>query len=85
MGEHLGYLLTGAWTLLVAASILTTVVLPAWLGWIGAPIGLALVLGAAEFAGPNEREGWRPAGILVPIAYIAWSVWLILLGVFTLL
>ncbi len=49
------------------------------------PIGLALVLGAAEFAGPNEREGWRPAGILVPIAYIAWSVWLILLGVFTLL
>ena len=85
VGEHLGYLLTGAWTLLVAASIVTTTVIPAWLGWIGVPIGLALVLGAAEFAGPNEREGWRPAGILVPIAYIAWSVWLILLGVFTLL
>ena len=85
VGEHLGYLLTGAWTLLVAASILTTTVLPAWLGWVGVPIGLALVVGAAEFAGPSEREGWRPAGILVPIAYIAWSVWLILLGVFTLL
>ena len=53
VGEHLGYLLTGAWTLLVAASIVTTTVLPAWLGWIGVPIGLALVVGAAEFAGPT--------------------------------
>jgi hypothetical protein len=85
VGEHLGYLLTGAWTLLAAASIVTTAVLPAWLGWLGVPIGLALVVGSAEFAGPNEGDGWRLAGIVVPIAYIAWSLWLIALGVFTLL
>jgi hypothetical protein len=84
VGEHLGYLLTGAWTLLAAASIVTTAVLPAWLGWIGLPIGLALVVGSAEFAGPNEREGWRLAGTLIPIAYIGWSIWLIALGVFVL-
>jgi hypothetical protein len=30
IGEHLGYLLTGAWTLLVAASVLSTSVLPGW-------------------------------------------------------
>ena len=84
VGEHLGYLLTGAWTILVAASIVTTGAIPAWLGWIGALVGVALIVGSAEFAGPNERDGWRLAGIVVPIAYIAWSLWLIALGVFLL-
>ena len=81
IGEHLGYLLTGAWTLLVAVSILVTTVVPAWLGVIGVPIGLALLVGTLEFVGPNERDGWPLAGTIVPIAYIAWSAWLIALGV----
>lgn len=81
VGEHLGYLLTGAWTLLVAASIASTSVLPGWLGIIGIPIGAALLLGTLEFVGPNEEHGWALAGAIVPIAYIAWSVWLIGLGV----
>jgi Domain of unknown function (DUF4386) len=82
IGEHLGYLLTGLWTLIVAASILSTAVLPSWLGIVGLPIGVALLIGTLEFVGPNERDGWHLAGIIVPIAYIAWSVWLIALGVF---
>jgi hypothetical protein len=81
IGEHLGYLLTGAWTLLVAASIISTAILPGWLGLVGIPIGGALLLGALEFVGPNEERGWPLAGTIVPIAYIAWSVWLIALGV----
>jgi hypothetical protein len=81
IGEHLGYLLTGAWTLLVALSVTSTPVLPAWLGLIGVPIGIALLVGALEFVGPHEREGWRLAAKIVPIAYIAWSLWLIALGV----
>ena len=84
IGEQLGYLLTGLWTLLVAASILSTTVLPGWLGIVGLPIGAALLVGALEFAGPNEKDGWPLAGTIVPIAYIAWSVWLIALGVFLL-
>ncbi len=84
IGEHLGYLLTGLWTLFVAASILATAVLPQWLGIVGLPIGLALLVGTLEFVGPNERDGWKLAGTIVPIAYIAWSVWLIALGVFLL-
>jgi hypothetical protein len=84
IGEHLGYLLTGLWTLLVGASILSTGVLPGWLGLIGVPIGVALLVGSLEFAGPNERDGWPLAGTIVPIAYIAWSLWLIALGVFLL-
>lgn len=84
IGEHLGYLLTGLWTVLVAASILSTAVLPGWLGVIGLPIGIALLIGTLEFVGPNERDGWQLAATIVPIAYIAWSLWLIALGVFLL-
>jgi Domain of unknown function (DUF4386) len=81
IGEHLGYLLTGLWTLLVAVSIASTTIIAPWLGWLGVPIGAALLVGSAEFVGPNERTGWSIAGIIVPIAYVAWSVWLIALGV----
>jgi hypothetical protein len=84
IGEHLGYLLTGLWTLLVSASIWSTAVLPGWLGVIGAVIGVALLIGTLEFVGPNERDGWRVAGVIVPVAYVAWSAWLIALGVFLL-
>lgn len=85
IGEHLGYLFTGLWTLLVAGSILSTAVLPTWLGLVGLPIGVALLIGTLEFVGPNERDGWPLAGTIVPIAYIAWSLWLIALGVFLLI
>jgi hypothetical protein len=81
IGEHLGYLLTGVWTLLVAASILSTSVLPGWLGIVGIPVGAALLVGTLEFVGPNEERGWPLAGTIVPIAYIAWSLWLVALGV----
>jgi uncharacterized protein DUF4386 len=81
IGEHLGSLLTGLWTLLVAASIVSTAVLPTWLGLVGVPIGIALLVGSLEFVGPNEKDGWHLAGTIVPIAYIAWSLWLVGLGV----
>jgi hypothetical protein len=84
IGEHLGYLFTGLWTLLVSWSIQSTSILPGWLAIVGAVIGVALLIGTLEFVGPNERDGWHLAGIIVPIAYIAWSVWLIALGIFLL-
>jgi len=85
IGEHLGYLFTGLWTLLISGSILSGTVLPVWLGIVGILIGISLFIGTLEFVGPNERDGWHLAGIIVPIAYIAWSVWLIALGVFLLI
>lgn len=57
IGEHLGYLLTGLWTVLVAVSILSTAAIAPWLGWVGLPIGVALLLGSLEFVGPNEKGG----------------------------
>ncbi len=81
IGEHLGYLLTGIWTLVIAISIATSSLLPAWLGLAGLPIGAALMVGSLEFVGHNERRGWPLAGLIVPIAYIAWSLWLIAIGI----
>lgn len=81
IGEHLGYLLTGVWTVLVGASMLQVAIMPAWLGAIGLVVGGALMVGSLEFVGRNEEHGWAFAEKLVPIAYIAWSVWLIAFGV----
>lgn len=81
IGEHLGYLLTGLWAILVAVSIVSTTAIAPWLGWIGLPIGVALLLGSLEFVGANEKAGWKLAGTIVPIAYVAWSIWLIALGI----
>jgi hypothetical protein len=80
VGEHLGYLATGLWTILVAFSILQGAVVAGWLAIVGVGIGVALLVGTLEFVGPNERDGWALAGTIVPIAYIAWSIWLVVLG-----
>ena len=85
IGEYLGYLATGVWTILVGVSILQGATLPAWTAVAGIVIGVALLIGTFEFVGPNERDGWALAGTIVPIAYIAWSVWLIVLGVLLLI
>jgi hypothetical protein len=81
VGECLGYLLTGAWTLLTAVAMLQSSTFDGWLAWPGVVIGLLLVLGSLEFVGPFEESGWKLAGTIVPLAYIAWSLWLILTGV----
>ncbi|TMD58820.1 MAG: DUF4386 domain-containing protein [Chloroflexi bacterium] len=85
VGEHLGYLLTGSWTILTGALIIGSTVMPIWLGWLAIPIGVALLIGALEFVGPNESTGWSVAERVTPIAYIAWSLWLIVCGVALLL
>ena len=80
IGECLGYLLTGAWTTLVGVGMLQSSAFEAWLAWPGIIIGLFLIVGSLEFVGRFEEEGWELAGGIVPITYIAWSLWLILSG-----
>ena len=80
VGEHLGYLLTGIWTILAGFAILGSSVLAGWLGVPGLVIGPLLVIGSLEFVGRNEESGWELVGAVVPIAYIAWSIWLLAIG-----
>ena len=81
VGECLGYLLTGTWTLLVAIAMLQSSSFDDWLAWPGMLIGAALVLSSLEFVGRFEEHGWKLAGMIVPIAYTIWSLWLLATGI----
>jgi hypothetical protein len=85
IGECLGYLFTGAWTVLIGVAMLQSSLFEAWLAWPGITIGLVLVVGSLEFVGRSEENGWKLAGAIVPIAYTAWSLWLIATGLVLLL
>jgi hypothetical protein len=81
VGEHLGYLFTGIWSVLIGIGVIQGTALPTWMGWPGVVIGAGLVVGSAEFLGPNEERGWSLAGAAIPVLYIAWSVWLLAMGI----
>ena len=85
VGEHLGYLFTGIWTLLVGFAAWDTSVLAPWLAIIGIVVGAVLAICSLEFIGPNEENGWKLAAQLTPIAYVVWSLWLVAFGVALLL
>jgi hypothetical protein len=81
IGECLGYLFTGAWTVLVGIAMLESSVFDSWLAWPGIAIGLCMVVGSLEFVGRFEEKGWKLAATIVPIAYTAWSIWLVIAGI----
>jgi len=85
VGEHLGFLFTGAWTALVGVAILQSSNVNAWVGVAGIIIGIALALCSLEFVGPFETKGWKPAAAATPFVYIVWSLWLVVTGVALLL
>jgi hypothetical protein len=79
VGEHLGYLFTGAWTLLLCAAITQTGVVNPLYGWLGIVPALGVLVGVFE------ETGFKPAGAINAISYLLWSVWLVALGVGVLL
>jgi Domain of unknown function (DUF4386) len=72
VGEHLGYLLTGAWTALTGIALIQSTAVPGWLGVLGLVIGPVLMFCAS---------GTRAADRATPAAYVAWSLWLIATGI----
>ena len=54
---------------------------PDWLGVAGLVSGPVLMLCALEFVGAHEPRGWKLAEKVTPIAYVAWSAWLLATGV----
>jgi hypothetical protein len=81
VGEHLGYAFTGAWSVLAGAALTQTEFVPAWVGVPGIAVGAALMLCSLEFVGRHEANGWKLAETVTPIAYVVWSVWLVVAGV----
>jgi hypothetical protein len=81
VGEHLGYLLTGIWSVLTGVALIGRAPVPAWMGWVGIVVGVGLIVGSAEFLGRDEEDGWALAGAAIPILYVAWSLWLLAMGI----
>jgi hypothetical protein len=81
VGEHLGYLFTGMWTGFVGVALVQSGVLHPAFGVAGIALAPFFLIGAAEFVGPFERNGWKLSAALIPIAYVGWSIWLLTLGV----
>ena len=79
VGENLGYLFTGLWTMLVALTMFgSPLLLRGWLGLLG------MVSAASILVGTLEPAGFEPAANVVVIGYILWSIWLALFGMFLL-
>lgn len=80
VGENLGYLFTGLWTALVALAMFgAPLPFRRWLALLGMLAAVGIVVGMLEPA------GFEPAADVVVVAYILWSVWLALFGIFLLL
>ena len=79
VGEHLGFLLTAVWSILVSVMMLNS---PLFGGWIAA---LGILSSIGILAGLLEPAGWKPAGAVNAISYIVWSLWLILSGLILIL
>ena len=80
VGENLGYLFTGLWSVLVALAMFgSPLPFRRWLGLLG------MVSAASILVGTLEPAGFEPAANVVVIGYILWSIWLALFGIFLLL
>ena len=75
IGEHLGYLFTGVWTLVIAGAMLKAPLFRPWLGWAGIVSALGILVGLLE------PTGIALAGTINAVAYLAWSLWLVAIGV----
>jgi Domain of unknown function (DUF4386) len=79
IGEHLGYIFTSTWTILLCITIIATDLVNPLVGWLG------IIPAIGVLTGVFEETGFRAAGMINAISYILWSVWLIALGIVLLL
>ena len=75
IGEHLGYLFTSVWTILLCMAIIVTHSVSPVFGWLG------LLPAIGVFVGVFEETGFKPASTINAISYLLWSVWLIAFGI----
>ena len=78
IGEHLGYLFTALWTILIGIAMMKTPHFRGWLGWVGIFSAVGILFGLLEPA------GLPLAGLINAFAYIVWAVWMVIVGIFVL-
>lgn len=79
IGEHLGYIFTSSWSILLCIAIIATDAMNPLFGWFGIVPAIGVLMGVFE------ETGFKAAGAINAISYILWSMWLIALGIALLL
>jgi hypothetical protein len=79
IGEHLGFIFTSTWTVLLSVAIIQTARVSPLFGWLGIPPAIGVL------AGILEETGFKAAGVINAVSYVLWSVWLMALGIALLL
>jgi hypothetical protein len=74
IGEHLGYLFTGSWTILLSVMMFRSRMFRPWMGVVG------IIAAAGIMIGMLEPFGVAAAGVVNAVSYILWSLWLIVMG-----
>ncbi len=74
IGEHLGYIFTSTWTVILCIAIIQTEIVNPLFGWLGIIPAIGVLVGVFE------ETGFKAAGAINAISYILWSVWLIAFG-----
>lgn len=72
IGETLGYAFTSAWTILLGSALRPG---RPWIAWVGIGCGAVIALGCLA---PTGHATFTE--VTTPVAYTAWSLWLVWLG-----
>lgn len=79
IGEHLGSLLIGVWTILISSMMFSTPI-------FRAPLAITGIISALTIlAGLFEPTNWKPSAAINTLGYIVWSLWLLISGVILIL
>lgn len=77
IGEHLGFLAMGCWTIILATMLMRAGLVKRWFAGLGILIGVGLLVSVLE------HMGGPSAGLYATISLAAntgWSIWMLLLG-----
>jgi hypothetical protein len=75
IGEHLGYIFTALWSILIALAMPKSKYFSTWIAWVGIVLALGILLGTLEPAGVPF------VGLINAIAYSLWAIWIVILGI----
>lgn len=82
IGEHLGFLAMGSWTIVLAVLLGQAGFLNRWLAGFGIPIGVGLLVSVLEHGGGPSASVYATINFAVNTG---WSLWMLFLGVWLLL
>ena len=75
VGEHLGYLFTALWSVLIGFAMMNSPRFSKWLGRTG------IIFAAGILVGTLESAGVPFVGLINAVSYIFWAIWMMVAGV----